>query len=60
MLLKVNLVILLLRFLFSLMINSVKAAELKHNAEVAAHNARQKTKELAHKVQGIRIAIFLE
>jgi hypothetical protein len=42
------------------MINSVKAAELKHNAEVAAHNAQQKTKELAHKVQGIRIAIFLE
>ncbi len=42
----------------SLMINSAKATELKHNAEIAAHNVQEKTKELAHQIQGIRALLF--
>jgi hypothetical protein len=40
------------------MINSAKATELKHNAEIAAHNVQEKTKELAHQIQGIRALLF--
>jgi len=39
-----------------LIINQDKAAELKHNAEIAAHNAQEKTKEFVHNVQGISLA----
>jgi hypothetical protein len=35
-----------------------KAAELKHDATVAAHNAQEKVQEVAHTVQG-RCFFFL-
>ena len=34
-----------------MILHQVKAAELKHNAEVAAHHIQEKSHELAHKIE---------